>query len=54
MESAEKTLTEMKSLGVDIDQIAFDLIEDGVVKFAKSYDDLISAIASKLKAGATA
>lgn len=54
MATAEKTLAEMKSLGVDIDLIAFDLIEDGVVKFAQSFETLLSAIAAKLKAGATA
>ncbi len=54
MESANKTLVEMKTLGVDIDKIAFDLIEDGVVKFAQSFDAMLGAINLKLKTGATA
>ena len=44
----------MKTLGVDIDKIAFDLIEDGVVKFAQSFDAMLGAINLKLKTGATA
>lgn len=54
MVTADSILAEMKKLGVDIDRIAFDLIEDGVVKFAQSYDAMLGAISSKLKAGAPA
>jgi len=54
LESATATLAEMKSLGVDVDKIAFDLIEDGVVKFSQSFDTLLAAISAKLNAGASA
>ncbi|NUO17823.1 transaldolase [bacterium] len=50
MAKASETIAEMRKLGVDIDKIAFDLIEDGVVKFAQSFDAMLAAIDSKLKA----
>ncbi len=54
MDSGEKTLAELKNAGADIDQIAFDLIEDGVVKFTHSFETMLAAIQNKLKTGVTA
>lgn len=51
---AKQTLAAMKLIGVDIDKIAFDLIEDGVVKFGQSFETLLAAISSKMKTGVSA
>ncbi len=51
MESAHATIAEFSKVGINVNQIAFDLIEDGVVKFAQSYDAMLDAIAAKMKAG---
>ncbi|MCB9365933.1 MAG: transaldolase [Calditrichaeota bacterium] len=52
MKSAHQTLADLQKSGIDVQQIAFDLIEDGVVKFAKSYDDMLEAISARLKTSA--
>jgi transaldolase/glucose-6-phosphate isomerase len=49
METAQSTLAEIAACGVNLDRITDDLIEDGVVKFADSFDALLAAIAMKLK-----
>ncbi len=54
LKSASATISEMRELGVDVDRIAFELIEDGVVKFGQSFDTLLAAIDAKLKAGSAA
>lgn len=54
METANQTLAEFSKVGINIEKIANDLIEDGVIKFAQSFDALLGAIAAKLKAGMTA
>jgi len=54
LEHADHLLAEFKRAGIDIDKIANDLIEDGVIKFAQSFEALLTAIAKKLKAGAEA
>lgn len=48
LEHAEQLLSRIRSAGVDIDRITEDLIEDGVVKFAASYDTVLAAIESKM------
>ena len=47
LESAEQTLNRLADAGVDMDKVTFDLIEDGVKKFAESYDKVLVAIEEK-------
>jgi transaldolase len=54
LETAQSTLAEIAACGVNLDRITEELIEDGVVKFADSFDALLAAISMKLKAGARA
>jgi transaldolase/glucose-6-phosphate isomerase len=49
LKTADAVLSEIRAAGVDVDQITVDLIEDGVKKFADSYDQLLTAIEAKLK-----
>lgn len=50
IKTAEGILSQIHASGVDVDRITEDLIEDGVKKFAASYDQLLSAIEKKLNA----
>ena len=50
IKTAEGILSEIYAVGVDVDGITEDLIEDGVKKFAASYDQLLTAIENKLAA----
>jgi transaldolase len=45
---AEKLLAEFSHAGVDIDALAADLQREGVATFAKSWDELLSLILSKI------
>lgn len=45
---AEKLLAEFSQAGVDIDALAADLQREGVAAFAKSWDELLSLITSKI------
>ena len=47
LETAPKTLDQIAAAGVDIDKITFDLIDDGVKKFAESYNKVLEAIEEK-------
>lgn len=46
-EGAKRVVSQLLSLGIDLDRIALELEADGVRKFAASYDDLIGAIDEK-------
>jgi transaldolase/glucose-6-phosphate isomerase len=50
LEAAAGIFAGLAAAGVNVDKITDDLIEDGVVKFAVSYNQLIAAIDTKLKA----
>lgn len=47
LEKADKVLEQIANAGIDINQVTFDLIEDGVKKFGESYDHVIAAIEEK-------
>jgi transaldolase len=49
LKTADDTLRKIQVAGVNVEQITEDLIEDGVVKFAASFDTLLAAIDAKLK-----
>jgi transaldolase len=49
-EDAQLTLDNLAELGIDLDEITEQLQEDGVVAFAKSFDELIAAIEAKRQA----
>lgn len=46
-DAAKEALEGLRSLGIDLAEVAHELEEDGVDKFAKSYDDAIAAVANK-------
>ncbi len=50
LRSADETLVGIRKAGVDLDQVTFELIEDGVKKFADSFVQLLDAIVQKSKA----
>jgi transaldolase len=50
VEDAQLTLDNLAELGIDLDEITEQLQEDGVVAFAKSFDELIAAIEAKRQA----
>lgn len=54
LKDASRTLDAVRAAGVDVERITMDLIEDGVAKFAASYNSLLAAIADKLSARAIA
>jgi transaldolase len=49
LKTADAVLSAIRAAGVDAEKITEDLIEDGVKKFAYSYDQLLAAIEAKLK-----
>jgi transaldolase len=49
LKSADHVLAQIRAAGVDVEKITEDLIEDGVKKFADSYDQLLASIDAKLK-----
>jgi len=49
LKTADDALAQIRAAGVDVDKITVELIEDGVKKFADSYDQLLTAIEAKLK-----
>ncbi len=49
LETAEPTLKKIAEVGIDMDQVTRDLIDDGVKKFAESYDQVLTAIKEKAK-----
>ncbi len=48
MEGAQKLVTQLKDLGIDLEKILLDLQIDGVSKFSDSFRDLNASIAKKL------
>ncbi len=54
LETAEATLNRIAEAGVDMDQVTHDLIDDGVKKFAQSYNEVLAAVEEKEKAKAQA
>lgn len=48
LKSSRQTLEAIRNAGVNVEKITFDLIEDGVKKFSESFDQLLSAINSKI------
>ena len=47
LEDAKAVLATAKRLGLDLDKVTHDLVEDGVKQFAKAADDLLGAVAAK-------
>ena len=50
VEDAREILGTAKRLGLDLDKVTHDLVEDGVKQFAKAADDLLGAVAAKRNA----
>jgi len=50
LEKADQVISDIRQAGVDFDRATFDLIEDGVKKFADSYRQVIAAIEEKSRA----
>jgi len=48
LEAAERQLARLAELGVDLDQVTDELLEEGVAKFARSFDDLMETLGQKL------
>jgi transaldolase/glucose-6-phosphate isomerase len=44
---AKKTLDDLRAVGIDVEAVGEQLQKDGVVLFAKSYDDLLATIESR-------
>ncbi len=47
LDDAREVLATAKRLGLDLDKVTHDLVEDGVKQFAKAADDLLGAVAAK-------
>ena len=52
VEGARRVLADAKRLGLKLDEVTDRLVEEGVASFAKSFDDLLGAIAKKQPATA--
>ncbi len=50
LDKAKATLAEIASLGIDINSVTKQLLDDGVKQFAKSFDDLLASLQSKQEA----
>ena len=50
LDDAREVLGTAKRLGLDLDKVTLDLVEDGVKQFAKAADDLLGAVAAKRNA----
>ncbi len=44
---AKKTLDDLRAVGIDVEAVGDQLQKDGVVLFAKSYDELLTTIESR-------
>lgn len=42
---ADKVAAQLESLGIDLEQVAAELLDEGLVKFAASYDDALATVA---------
>ncbi len=47
VDDAKEILSTAKRVGLDLDKVTHDLVEDGVKQFAKAADDLLGAVAAK-------
>ena len=47
LDDAREILSTAKRLGLDLDKVTHDLVEDGVKQFAKAADDLLGAVSAK-------
>ena len=47
LSAAYKTMEDLAAVGIDIDAVTTQLEEEGIASFAKSYDSLLSGVASK-------
>ncbi len=47
--TAQAHLERLADLGIDLDQVTDDLLEEGVQKFVKSFSDLLDAIGEKME-----
>jgi transaldolase len=45
---AEKVIGDLADIGIDINQVCADLLDDGVIKFEKSFDSLLDSIKTKM------
>jgi transaldolase len=45
---ARKTIEDLEQLGISIDSVCAELLDEGVVKFEKSFDSLLGAIGAKM------
>jgi transaldolase/glucose-6-phosphate isomerase len=52
LDEAERVLTEVERLGLDLGGVTGRLVEEGVASFVKAFDDLMNAIAAKQPVGA--
>jgi transaldolase/glucose-6-phosphate isomerase len=52
LDEAERLLTEVERLGLDLGGVTGRLVEEGVASFVKAFDDLMNAIAAKQPVGA--
>ena len=48
--TAEKDLATLASLGIDLSQVTRELEEEGVDKFAKSFDGVLAGVEEKARA----
>jgi transaldolase len=51
-DAAQRTLDAIEAVGVDIDDVSRVLEDQGVSTFAKSFDELISALEAKAESSA--
>ena len=47
LDECQKTIEALGELGIDLEGVAHQLLEDGVAKFQKSFDSLLASIAAK-------
>jgi len=47
LEGAKATLQTLKDVGISIDQVTSELVEDGVKKFVEAFDKLLGGVANK-------
>ncbi len=47
VEAAHRALREVEALGISMERVTDELIEEGVASFSKSFDELIESIESK-------
>ena len=47
VDAAHAALGELKELGIDMQRVTDELIDEGVASFSKSFDELIESIESK-------